>query len=117
MLLIDNNPEFSLQTLSKNMDTKPLLTNKLINFDTELEDQLRVSAKFYLNTLNAYENYGEAAFTMTDVKRMTSTEDFLKMPLKDRKCDIELFEDCKTRKLLENAIAFLGRCQNCRWAI
>ena len=38
---------------------------------------------------------------MTDVKRMTPKEDFLKMPLKDRNCEVELYEDCRTRKLLE----------------
>ena len=38
---------------------------------------------------------------MTVVKRMTAKKDFLKMPLKDRNCEIELYEDCRTRKLLE----------------
>ena len=38
---------------------------------------------------------------MTDVKRMTAKEDFLKMELKDRNCEEELYEDCRTRKLLE----------------
>ena len=38
---------------------------------------------------------------MTDVKRMTTKKDFLKMSLKDRNCEVELYEDCRTRKLLE----------------
>ena len=38
---------------------------------------------------------------MTAVRRMTAREDFLKMPLNDRGCDVELYEDCRTRKLLE----------------
>ena len=38
---------------------------------------------------------------MTVVKRMTAKGDFLKMPLKARKCEVEMYEDCKTRKLLE----------------
>ena len=38
---------------------------------------------------------------MTDVKRMTAKDDFLKMPLKERNCDIELYEDCRTRKLMD----------------
>ena len=36
---------------------------------------------------------------MTDVKRMTAKKDFLKMPLKDRNCEVELYTDCRTRKL------------------
>ena len=38
---------------------------------------------------------------MTDVKRMTAKEDFLKMPLDDRNCDIDLYEECRTRNLFE----------------
>ena len=38
---------------------------------------------------------------MTDVKRMTAQEDFLKMPSNERNCEVELYEDCRTRKLLK----------------
>ena len=38
---------------------------------------------------------------MTDMKSMTAEKDFLKMSLKDRNCEVELYEDCRTRKLLE----------------
>ena len=38
---------------------------------------------------------------MTDVKRMTAKEDFLKMALKDRNCEVEFYEECRTRKLLK----------------
>ena len=38
---------------------------------------------------------------MTAVKRMTATEDFLQMSIKDRNCEVELYEDCRNRKLLE----------------
>ena len=38
---------------------------------------------------------------MTVIKRMSAKEDFLNMPLKDRNCEVELYEDCRTKKLLE----------------
>ena len=38
---------------------------------------------------------------MSVVKRMSAKEDFLQMELKDRKCYRELFEDCRTKRLLE----------------
>ena len=38
---------------------------------------------------------------MSVVKRMTAKEEFLKMPLKDRNCEVELYEDRRTRKLLK----------------
>merc|ERR1711963_379629 len=33
---------------------------------------------------------------------MTAKEDFLNMPFKDRECEVELYEDCRTRKLFEH---------------
>ena len=39
---------------------------------------------------------------MSVVKRMTATEDFLKMSLKERNCEVELYEDCRTRRLFEH---------------
>ena len=38
---------------------------------------------------------------MTNVKKMKAKTDFLKMPLKERNCEVELYEDCRTRRLLE----------------
>ena len=38
---------------------------------------------------------------MSDVKRMTTKDDFLKMPLKDRNCEVKFFEDCRTRNLFK----------------
>ena len=38
---------------------------------------------------------------MTSVKRMTATQDFLKMQKGDRGCQVELYETCRTTKLLE----------------
>ena len=38
---------------------------------------------------------------MTVVKRMTAKDDFLKMPSKTKNCEVELYEDCRTRNLLK----------------
>ena len=38
---------------------------------------------------------------MTAVKRMMPKSDFLKMSLKDRNCEVEEYEDCRTRNLLK----------------
>ena len=47
---------------------------------------------------------------MTVVKRMTATDDFIRMPLKDRNCEVELYENCRAKKLLEkcNCIPSIG---------
>ena len=52
--------------------------------------------------MSPYIGFGGGTYTMTDVKkRMTAKKDFLKMPLKDRNCEVELYDGCRTRKLLE----------------
>ena len=38
---------------------------------------------------------------MSDVKRMTAKEDFLNMPIKDRNCEVELYEDCRKKELVK----------------
>ena len=56
-------------------------------------------------------NFGGGRYKMTDVKRMTAKPDFLKMAFKDRKCEVEEYEDCRTRKLLEQC-----QCNPWEWA-
>ena len=53
---------------------------------------------------------------MTAVKRMATTNAFLSMPFKHRGCNVELFQECKTRRILEKCKcvpaevqAFVGR--------
>ena len=77
------------------MDFKPVPSKNLLDFDEE--DKHKVHISF----LEPFEGFGEGLFIMTDVKKMTSKNDFLNLPLKDRNCKVESYEDCKTRKLLE----------------
>ena len=106
MLLLDYNEDRSLHTsLNENEDVTS--SKDTLNFDTAIESIQGVSAKVQINTLSPYVGYrsgnpnGGGKYMMTDVKRMSAKEDFLKMSLEDRKCEVELYEDCRTRKLLE----------------
>ena len=99
-LLLDYNEERSLQVRSDN-NTVDSFTTDTLNLDTALESIQGVSAKVQINTLSPYIGFGGGIYSITDVKRMTAKEDFLTMPLKDRNCKVELYEDCRTRKLLE----------------
>ena len=100
MLLLDHSEDLSLQTSSTESKGVKFLKEKL-NLDTSIESLQGVSTKIQINTLSSYFNFGGGCYIMTAVKRMTAKEDFLNMPLKDRNCEVELFEDCRTRKLLE----------------
>ena len=98
-LLLDYNQDRSLHTLTSE-DKRDEDSKQTLSFDIDKQVQ-EESAKIYINTLSPYVGFGGGSYLMTDVKRMTAKEDFLKMPLKDTNCEVELYEDCRARKLLE----------------
>ena len=107
MILLDYNEDRSLklqmhkrleQALSNFMNRA---INSKLNLDTAVESLQGSSAKIQINTLSPYVGFGGGSYQMSVVKRMTAKEDFLKMELKDRKCEVEHYEDCRTRKLFE----------------
>ena len=100
MLLLDYNEDRSLQTSSSTSNTVKSSKERL-SFDTAVASIQGVSAKVHINTLSPYLGFGGGIYKMTDVKRMTAKEDFLKMPLEDRGCEIKSYEDCRSRNLLE----------------
>ena len=100
MLLLDYNEERSLQVPS-NKAINVESANDEHKFDRTVRSGEGSSAKVQINTLSPYINFGGGIFVMAVVKRITAKEDFLKMPLKDRNCEVELYQDCRTRKLLE----------------
>ena len=100
MLLLDYNEDRSLQTSSKNeKDVK--VSKETLNLDTAVESVQGISAKIHINTLSPYIGFGGGTYTMSVVKRMTAKDDFVQMPLKDRSCEVELYENCRTRELLK----------------
>ena len=109
MLLLDYNEERSLQTPAEE-DKEEESSKEVLNFDTAVESIQGLSAKVHINTLSPYVGFGGGLYTMTVVKRMNAKEDFLSMSMKDRNCEVELREDCRTRKLLEN-------CQCVPWEV
>ena len=100
MLLLDYNEDRSLQ-MSSGKNKRRKTSNETLNFDTAVDSIGEVSAKVQINTLSPYVSFGGGVYMMTDVKRVTPKEEFLQMPLMDRNCEVELYEDCKTRNLQE----------------
>ena len=108
MLLLDYNEPHSLQVPAHRFAqafSNSIIrasSNKTLDLDTEVGSIESSSAKIQINTLSPYVGFGEGAYIISDVKRMTAKDDFLNMPLKDRNCEVELYEDCRTRKLFEH---------------
>ena len=99
-LLLDYQDELSLQAPSKQEWKHNHNRIRKVNFDTvaSLETE---SAKVHIDTLSPFTGFGGGNYQLTVVKRMSAKDDFLEMPLKERNCKIELYENCRTRKLLE----------------
>ena len=100
MMLLDYNEDRSLQSLSAR-DEVDKSSRSTLDFDIAVESIQGVDAKIQISTLSPYIGFGGGIYKMTAVKKMIATEDFLNMPLEDRKCEVELYEDCRTRKLVE----------------
>ena len=100
MLLLDFNEDRSMKVNPKK-NNKAKTTNKTLNFDTAFKSLQGTLAKVQINTLSPYISFGGGIFKMSDVKRMTAKDDFLKMPLKDRNCEVELYDACRTKQLFE----------------
>ena len=102
MLLLDYNEERSLQISSKSDEAQELqFSLEIMNLDTAVEGLQGASAKVQINTLSPFVHFGGGIFSMTDVKKMTTKEDFFKLPLKERGCEADLYEDCRTASLVK----------------
>ena len=71
-----------------------------LNFDA-VESVQKKEAKIQIDTLSYDKDFGEGAYKMSAVKKMTAKSAFLKMPMKDRNCQVEPFEECRTNALLK----------------
>ena len=97
ILLLDYQEDLSLHYSSGNEDDIDLQN---LNFDAA-ESVQKKEAKIQINTLSSDKDFGEGAYKMSVVKKMTAKSAFLKMPMKDRNCQVEPFEECRTNALLK----------------
>ena len=111
MFVVDYNEDRSLQISSEEDKVADVHGSKgMMDFDDAVDSIQGVSSKVHIGTLSTYIHFGGGIFTMTAVKRMRSTGAFLEMPLAQRNCETEFYEDCKTRKLL-------GQCNCVPWEL
>ena len=99
-LLLDYNNDLSLSTVSVKGGSKNP-SKGILNLGTAVESIQAESAKIQINTISPYIGFGGGLYKMTDVKRMTAKKEFLNMPMKDRQCKVDSYEDCRTKKLLK----------------
>ena len=106
MLVLDYNEDRSLQISSEEDKIADVrISKETMGFDDEVQS---LQAKVHLGTLSPYTHFGGGIYTMTVVKRMRTTDAFLEMPLAQRNCKVEFYEDCRTTNLL-------GKCNCVPW--
>ena len=108
MLLLDYNEDRSIS--APNAKEVPSLLGWLatslhpeintLNLDGAVNTQKK-EAKVHIDTLSSFNGFGSGTYKISDVKKMTTTEDFMNMPLEDRKCEVKPYEECQNQKLLE----------------
>ena len=110
MLILDYNEDRSLQISSEEKRVADDVQDSkgTMDLDAAVQSVQGVSAKVHIGTLSPYSNFDEGVYTMTLVKNIRAKDAFLKMPLPERKCEAELYEVCRTRKLL-------GQCNCVPW--
>ena len=81
-------------------DMDPVITTDL-NFDA-LESRQKSDATIQISTMSSDVYFGEGSYKMSVVKEMTAKSAFLKIPMKDRNCQVEPFEECRTKAMLKN---------------
>ena len=100
MLLLDYQEDLSMHhsfDAEDDIDSKATTT---FNLDA-IESVRKKEARIQINTLSSDKGYGEGTYKMSVVKKMTAKTNFLEMPMRDRKCQVEPFEECRTKALLE----------------
>ena len=72
------------------------------------------SPKIYLHTLGRNSEKRSGSYALSSLKKMTGTDNFMKLTDEVKKCQIEAFEECNARRYLE---ASLESCGCVPWAL
>ena len=72
------------------------------------------SARIYIDTLGSFSDYRAGSFSMTLLKKMTGTDNFLKLTDEKKKCQLETFVACQTRKYTKEV---MKECGCVPWAL
>ena len=111
MFVLDYNGDRSIQITSENEEVASSCSSQeTMNFAASIHNLQSVSGKVHIGALSPFTHFGGGIYTMTLIKNLRAKDSFLEMSLAQRNCEVELYEDCRTRKLLEE-------CQCVPWEV
>ena len=103
MLLLDYNEDRSINASLDTTEDVDFGKIKTLSMD-DTESLQNKEAKVHIDTLSSFKGFGGGTYKITVVKKMVVTDDFLKMPVENRKCEIKPYEECRRRRLLKHCI-------------
>ena len=97
MLLLDLNENRNFLT---SLEQDASISGKSrMNLDTE-NSVRKKAAKVQINAILPNTKYGAGSYQMTSVKKMDATEEFFGLSSEIRNCEIESYNECRTRHLV-----------------
>ena len=103
MLLIDVNAERSVNFATSGEDESVNMTKRRVYLGTE-KVLNSTFASLHIGTLAHQVVYGPGDYSLTSIKQMTGTDNFLAWPQERRKCTLETYEKCQMRDFLEKSV-------------
>ena len=111
LMLLDLNENRDFHTTEHHHEHIP--DENEMNLDTE--DSLHdIAAKIQINAMLPVTKYGKGSYQMTSVKKMVATDHFLGLSSKLRNCEIESYDECRTKNLLAECECVPWELQNMR---
>ena len=106
VFLIDSGQQSKKKASLKTTDSETL--------DLESSEVDHASATIHLSTLSLFSDYRAGSYALTDLKKMTGTDSFLKQTDKAKKCMTRTSEDCQAVRYIE---AVKERCGCVPWTL
>ena len=80
----------------------------------EDEDEESFSFELYVHILSGFSGFKAGSYALSSLKQMTGTSGFMSLPEDQKRCQVEVREDCQRAKLFDE---FQKQCECVPWAI
>ena len=81
--------------------------------DNQNDDEASSSFELYLHTLSGFSGFRAGSYALNSLKEMTGTPGFMSLPDDQKRCQIQLFEDCQRSKFVRQ---LQDKCRCIPWA-
>ena len=87
---------------------------KETQYELTQPDSDTTSFRVYVNTLESFTGNQAGSYALSSLKKMTVTDNFMELDQEIKNCDVEIYEECNTRRYLD---AVQRKCGCVPWAL